>query len=85
MELLREKGARVAYSDPYFPMFPKMREHDFNLRSQPCTPTSLRRYDVVLIATNHALFDYAMVKKHARLIVDTRGVYQKPATNLVIA
>jgi len=85
MELLREKGARVAYSDPYFPMFPKMREHDFNLRSQPCTPTSLRRYDVVLIATNHALFDYAMVKKHARLIVDTRGVYQKPARNLVIA
>ena len=85
MELLREKGAKVAYSDPYFPVFPAMREHAFTLRSQPCTARSVARYDVVLIATNHSAFDYDMLRKHARLIVDTRGVYPKGAVNVVSA
>ena len=31
MELLREKGAEIAYSDPHIPVFPKMREHLFRL------------------------------------------------------
>ncbi|MEI7881740.1 MAG: nucleotide sugar dehydrogenase, partial [bacterium] len=29
LELLRKRGAKFAYSDPYFPTFPKMREHKF--------------------------------------------------------
>ena len=85
MELLREKGAKVAYSDPYFPVFPAMREHAFALRSQACTARTVARYDVVLIATNHSAFDYDMLRKHARLIVDTRGVYPKGAGNIVSA
>jgi UDP-N-acetyl-D-glucosamine dehydrogenase len=39
----------------------------------------------VLIATHHSAFDYKMLKKHAKLIVDTRGVYLKPARNIVQA
>ena len=62
-----------------------MREHHFSLRSVPCTPAAVARYDVVLIATNHSAFDYRMLKRHARLIVDTRGVYAKPAGNVVRA
>jgi UDP-N-acetyl-D-glucosamine dehydrogenase len=85
MELLQNKGARIAYSDPYFPTFPAMREHHFRLRSAPCTPASIARYDVVLIATNHDAFDYRMLRRHARLIVDTRGVYTKPARNIIRA
>ena len=85
MELLQQKGARLAYSDPFFPAFPAMREHHFRLRSVPCTPASVARYDVVLIATNHSAFDYPMLRRHARLIVDTRGVYTRPARNVVHA
>ncbi|KAG1702759.1 UDP-N-acetyl-D-glucosamine 6-dehydrogenase [Nymphon striatum] len=33
MELLREWGADVEYSDPNVPVFPKMREHQFDLSS----------------------------------------------------
>lgn len=85
MELLAQKGAKIAYSDPFFPTFPAMREHHFRLRSVPCTPSSVARYDVVLIATNHSAFDYRMLRRHARLIVDTRGIYTKPARNVVSA
>jgi len=85
MELLVRRGALVDYSDPHVPAFPKMREHSFDLKSVALTPDSLAGYDVVLLATNHDAFDYALVGRHARLIVDTRGVYLKPAPNLVRA
>ena len=85
LELLRERGAKFAYSDPYFPEFPRMREHSFALRSVKITPKSLAGFDCVLIATNHTAFDYAMVKKHARMILDTRGVYRNASRKIVKA
>ena len=42
-------------------------------------------YDLILVATNHDAFDYGLIRKHARLIVDTRGVYLEPAPNVVKA
>ena len=33
MELLAAKGALVSYSDPHVPVFPKMRNHYFDLKS----------------------------------------------------
>jgi UDP-N-acetyl-D-glucosamine dehydrogenase len=85
MEILRRKGAEVAYSDPHIPAFPKMREHHFDLRSIPVTPDSLRSHDVALIATNHDRFDWELVAAHAPLVIDTRGVYPKPRPNIVSA
>ncbi|MDR6453087.1 nucleotide sugar dehydrogenase [Variovorax paradoxus] len=85
MELLQAKGATVSYADPWVPIFPKMREHHFNLASIELTPESVASYDVVLIATNHDAFDYPMVQTHAKLIVDTRGVYLDPMPNIVRA
>ncbi|MEI8140816.1 MAG: nucleotide sugar dehydrogenase [bacterium] len=85
LELLRKRGAKFAYSDPYFPAFPKMREHKFDLQSVPLTAKSIASYDCILLATNHTSFDYKMILKNAKLIVDTRGVYLKPAKNVVKA
>jgi UDP-N-acetyl-D-glucosamine dehydrogenase len=85
MELLREGGATVAYSDPHVPAFPKMREHRFDLKSVALTPQSVASFDALLLATNHDAFDYAMLAKHARLLVDARGVYLDPAPNIVKA
>ena len=85
MELLVKRGAQVAYADPHVPVFPKMREHHFELKSEALTPESIACYDLVLLATDHDFFDYPMIKQHARLIVDTRGVYLDPAANVVKA
>lgn len=85
MELLREKGAHVDYADPHVPIFPKMREHHFDLRSVALTPQSVASYDVVLLATSHTAFDYALIQQHAKLIVDTRGVYLERLPNVVKA
>jgi UDP-N-acetyl-D-glucosamine dehydrogenase len=85
MESLAAKGASISYSDPYVPVFPRMREHYFDLTSVPLTPESVAGYDCVVLATDHGAFDYAMIQRHARLIVDTRGVYLEPAANVVKA
>ena len=85
MEILRGKGALVDYSDPHVPAFPVMREHSFDLRSVELTPATLASYDVVLLATSHSAFDYALIQQHASLIVDTRGVYLDRLPNVVKA
>lgn len=85
MELLREKGAVVDYSDPHVPVFPKMREHNFELESVDLTPEVVAGYDLLLLATDHDKFDYAMFEEFAQLVVDTRGVYRTPASNIVKA
>jgi UDP-N-acetyl-D-glucosamine dehydrogenase len=85
MEILRNKGAEVAYSDPHVPAFPKMREHHFDLKSVMLTADSIASYDLLLLATNHDAFDYALIQKNANLIIDTRGVYLNPLPNVVKA
>lgn len=85
MELLQARGARVEYSDPHVPKFPRMREHHFDLESIPLVPERVAEYDCVLIATNHSNVDYPMVQRHAQLIVDSRGVYEDGSGNVVRA
>lgn len=85
MELLQEKGAIIHYTDPHVPVFPKMREHHFDLSSIDPTPQNISSYDVLLLATDHVKFDYAMFQQHAELIVDTRGIYLQSLNNVVKA
>ena len=85
MELLKEKGAVIDYSDPYIPIFPRTEEIYFDLKSIELTPENIIRYDLLLLVTNHSKFDYKLLKKHAKLIVDTRGVYLDSSSNIVRA
>lgn len=85
MEILKEKGADLSYSDPHVPVFPKMRQHQFDLASVDLTAETLSSYDAVLLTTHHDRFDYSLIQKHAKLIVDTRGKYLKPFENVVKA
>lgn len=85
MEKLRDLGASVAYSDPYIPVFPKMREHHFELSSVAVTAENLSTYECVLIATDHDRFDYDLIKENAKLIVDSRGRYLAAANHIVKA
>lgn len=85
MELVQAKGGVVAYSDPHVPSFPKMREHHFDLSSEPLTAENIASFDAVVLATDHERFDYDLIQTHARLIVDTRGKYRTPHPNVIKA
>jgi len=85
MEKLRNLQAQVHYSDPHIPQFPKMREHHFDLKSVTVTAQSLTQYDCVILATDHDQFDYDLITRHARLIVDTRGKFSSVSEKVIKA
>lgn len=74
IEMLQDLGADVDYNDPHVPATHKMRKHDLQMKSVPLTAETLGSYDLVLVATHHAAYDWEDIATHARLIVDTRGV-----------
>lgn len=86
MEILQSKGAIISYSDHYIPVFPKMRNHYFDLKSTEITKESLSQFDCILISTDHDDFDYDFIQKNSKLVVDTRGRYQyKKFDNVVMS
>lgn len=85
MEKIRDEGAIVSYSDPHVPVFPKMREHTFDLESVTLSPAVIAGYDCIILATDHDKFDFQMIRENAKLIIDTRGKYRDVFENVVKA
>ena len=73
IELLRGKGAKVDYNDPYIPRTHKQRDYDLKMKSRPLTAAMLKTYDVALIATDHRDYDYKWIVRNSQLVVDTRN------------
>ncbi len=73
IEQLKDRGARVDYNDPFIPRTHAQRQHDLKMKSIPLTARNLKRYDLVLIATDHSVYDWRFIVRHARRIVDTRN------------
>ena len=75
MELLKHRGAEVAYYDPFVPVIRPTREHPqwAGTRSIEWSQANVASYDCVLIATAHACVDYKQLAAWAQLIVDTRN------------
>ena len=75
MNLLQQRGATVAYYDPYVPVIRPTREHPHwaGMKSVSWDKETLASYDVVLIATKHASVNYRELGDWSRCIVDTRN------------
>ncbi|PZF90518.1 UDP-N-acetyl-D-glucosamine dehydrogenase [Listeria ivanovii] len=71
-ELLRKKGATLTYYDPYVTAF---YSEDGSLISSE-TSVCYSEYDVVVVLTNHHMFDAAEILSQAKLIVDTRNMFK---------
>jgi UDP-N-acetyl-D-glucosamine dehydrogenase len=75
MDLLKQRGATVAFYDPYVPVIRPTREHAHwtGAKSVEWNADVVKNYDLVLIATNHASINYQELADWADLIVDTRN------------
>jgi UDP-N-acetyl-D-glucosamine dehydrogenase len=71
LRLLRTQGADVSYHDPYVAGFT---EDGFAHVSVPLTAATLDAADAVMIVTDHSQLDYGLIRRHGKLIVDTRNV-----------
>ncbi len=85
LRLLIDKGAEVGYSDPHVPAFRGHGDLQVEMNSTTLSRESLEAVDLAVLVTNHDAFDYELIKNHAPLIVDTRGVYRESADHIVKA
>ena len=82
--LLQQKGAKVDYNDPHVPRTHKMREYDLKMTSVPLTQRNLKKYDCVLISTDHSSYDYRFIVKHSSLVVDSRNATGKMRSSKIV-
>jgi len=84
LQKLKDRGAEVAYYDPYVPVIRPSREHSHwaETKSVAWNQNTIGSFDAVLISTAHANVNYTELSQWAPLIVDTRnalaGVGTKP-------
>ena len=81
MHLLEEKGAVVAYHDPYVA---ELREDSETRKSVALTPAEIKAADCVVIVTDHQVVDYESVVATAQLVVDTRNATRGMAGGTVV-
>ena len=74
IRLLQGQGARVSFSDPHVQVFS---EDGHEFRSVPLTPDAVAAADCIMIVTDHTAVDYRMVRRNAKLVVDTRNAMPK--------
>ena len=77
IELFREKGAEVDYSDPYIPVLPATRKYKYDMKSVDINEDTLSGYDLILLATDHDDYDYMFIAEHSKIIIDTRNIFRK--------
>ena len=75
MNLLRERGAEVAYYDPHVPIIRPTREHAqwTGTRSTGWDRQTLESFDAIIIATHHKAVNYQELADWSPCIVDTRN------------
>jgi UDP-N-acetyl-D-glucosamine dehydrogenase len=75
---LRERGALIAYHDPFVPA---VKLNGRTLRSVKITASVLRDKDCVLILTDHSNIDYKFIARNSKFIFDTRNALRNVYIN----
>ncbi len=70
MRMLTEKGADLAYNDPYVP---KLRLGKSMIESVELSPEYVARQDCVIILTDHSDYNFSEIVASAKLVIDTRN------------
>ncbi|MCG5480158.1 nucleotide sugar dehydrogenase [Sinorhizobium alkalisoli] len=79
IELIEERGGKASFHDPHVDEIPSTREYPSlkGRRSVAFDEDTIRRFDAVLVATDHDAVDYAALVRWAPLIIDTRNVFAR--------
>lgn len=70
IELLKRKGAKVSYTDPYVPV---LHHGPVNMSSISIEDALKAGADCAVVVTDHATFDYAAIAAKFPLVVDSRN------------
>lgn len=78
IENLHKREAVVLYNDPFIPEFKHM---DVEYKSLELTEDTLRDADIVIITTDHSSYDYDLIVRNAKVVLDTRNATKDVVEN----
>jgi UDP-N-acetyl-D-glucosamine dehydrogenase len=81
LQLLAKKGAKLFYCDPYVPV---LDEHGIKLKAEKFSAAALRKADCVVLVTDHDLFDFRLIARESKVVVDTRNALKGRNSNKII-
>jgi UDP-N-acetyl-D-glucosamine dehydrogenase len=83
MAVLKQKGAKISYHDPYVPA---LAARDWpggvDLKSIPLTAEALAAADCAVIVTDHKAFDYKLIVDRSKVVVDSRNAIKTAHANV---
>ncbi len=77
MKILDEKKIVFDYNDPYFKSLRQGRQSKIKKKSLKLSKKNLKKFDGVLIITDHDKYNYKFIAKNSKQVFDSRGVYKK--------
>ena len=69
----KNKKYKVSYSDPYVNHINVLNK---KYKSMKINKQNIRKFDCIVLITNHKKFKYDIIKKNSNLILDTRGKFK---------
>jgi len=82
INLLDHMHAKVNISDNYLPK--KIKTKNLTITNLKFSKNLLKGFDCVILLTDHDYFDYELIKKESKLIVDCRGRF-KSSNKIIMA
>ncbi|MEN3038820.1 MAG: nucleotide sugar dehydrogenase [Candidatus Kryptonium sp.] len=80
MEILINEGAKnIFYNDPFVP---EVSLNGIKFKSIELTAESLNSFDLVVITTDHSVYDFDFIARNSRIIIDTRNATGKVKNNV---
>ena len=83
LEMLKKRGAEVAYYDPHVPVIRPSREHAHwaGTKSVAWDQQTISGFDAVLISTAHDAVNYKELSAWAKCVMDTRNAIRESSGN----
>lgn len=77
IDILKKKKCHVDFADPYVTNINMVNEvkNIKNTKLIKVTKNALKNYDAVILITDHDQFNYKLIEKHAKIIIDTRNSF----------
>jgi len=84
LHLLHERGAVLAYSDPFVPALPgSVWPNGIDLVNVDMAQAKPGEYDCAIVVTDHTAFNYDQLQRVAKVVVDTRNAIASPGPHVV--
>lgn len=85
MDIFIKKNIFFEYHDPYIGEITKLRNYNFNKKSISLNSNNIKKFDIVLIVTDHDCINYSFILKNSKMIIDTRGKFYQIKSPKIIS